>query len=372
MKKALIWVSAIMLVLCLCGCQVIDSTGGGDEADWPIGVADTSLENILMGVGEFAYYDGFIYFAPPGDIIAEVDLSTMTVAVLDIPCGTWLPNLTTDGEYVYFDAEGGGGGRYRISTDGKTLERVKGYLDQAGTYRYTVGNDSYYIKEGKGGSLCHENMETHEVTQLFDRVSAYYIDETYIYAVAFKEEPSGSAGGSYLFRSNLENIEFEEIKMVTSDTGVEFCPVMVVISDGIMYMDQQGGFSIYTLDLSQVDSLDKTYTVEPLPMASLTYQVIGDKLIYTDDRCVFDENGQLLEKLGDDGLYIYDLKTGETSEMIFPEVYAFCVLADRYIGAHFGDSMGIYDMEKGEYLNLTDAVETQESDTSDATDNGST
>ena len=347
MKKVLSVVLATLL-MGLSGCRMISPTDVVQQFDWPIGVSSTNQENILMGAGEFAYYDGFIYFAPPGDIIAEVDLSTMKIAVLDIPCGTWIPNMTTDGEYIYFDATGGGEGRYRISADGKVLEKVSGYLDQAGAYRYNDGTDSFYLKGGVNGPLCYENLETHEVTQLFEAGRSFYVDEDYIYAVIWEE----GFQTTRLYRSKRDVYDFQEIKLISSESGEVLKPLIVFVRDNTMYICEKGTFRVHTLDLSAVTSLDQSYVAQGLPVQSLTFYLAGDKLVYQES--IYDPDLKLDGSTGGirtHGVYAYDMKTGETDGILDERVYAMCALADRYVCMHTSDgSMCIFDLEKWEYL----------------------
>ena len=355
-RKTFTAILLLALTLCLCSCQVIDRTSGGTDGDWPVGVADTSLENILMGNGEFAYYDGFIYFAPPGNIIAEVDLSTMKIAVLDIPCGTWIPNMTTDGEYIYFDATGGGEGRYRISADGKVLERVKGYLDQAGTYRYNEGIDSFYLKGGLNGPLCYENLETHEVTELLDMARSYNLDEDFVYGVSI--ELKDDYAETYLYYGRRDNFDLQKIQLVSEETGQQICPIYVAIYGNVMYVNEGNTYQVYEVDISAGLSPDEVCTAKPLPVYGLAFYRAGDYIVY-------ERNSFTVELDGEECVYAYNLKTGETEGILDEGIYMMCALADRYVCMHTSDgSMCIFDLEKWEYLAFDlDEEETEPEDT---------
>ena len=343
MKKLFCILLAALLVG-LSGCQIINPEDMEIVGDWPTGVPSTSVENIQMGAGEFAYYDGFIYFAFPGNTIAEVDLSTMKIATIENEYGTWIPNLSTDGEYLYIDTNGGGEGWYRISTDGKILERMYGYMDEDASFRYNDGTDSYYLKGGY--VFCHEDLETHEITVIVDEARSYYLDDEYIYVVAYGERDADGVRDTSLLRTrrDSEEYEFEEIKLISSETGEKIRPINVIVKDGMLIVNEVLSYRAYSLDMSEVTSLDETYTATALPVTTLFFYKVGDWLVYKQDTFKGDTEDKGF-------VYAYNLKTGETEGILGEQIYVMCVLADRYVCIHtFAGNMCIFDLEKWEYL----------------------
>ena len=338
MKK---WLLLLLTALCLTGCSIVEPEPSG-SMDFPTDVPSTSTENILMGNGEFAYYNGFIYFAPPGNMIAEVDLSTMKVATFEVSSSMWIAGLEADSEHIYFTTLDG---RRSLTTDGKTEAASVAYSDPEGLwYRYNQGTDSFYIQSGLMGDLYYEDLETHEVTKLLDEVAHFGLDGQYIYAVANQQNVEGEKtflnNGKYLYRIDRETFAYEIIHLVTEDGSV-FKPIKFTIVDNVLYADQAGTYQLYYIDLETIGSLEKTYEVTALPMQTLDFRVIGNQVFYVPD-----DREEILPR----NMYIYNLETGETSDVIFEDVYVFCVVADRYVCVHTENSMGIYDAVKGEHL----------------------
>ena len=281
-----------------------------------------------MGNGEFAYYNGFIYFAPPGNMIAEVDLTTMKVTTLETADMIWMAGLSADEEYVYYRSLDN---YYKMTPDGKNSEVISHYSDPNAAYRYNDGKDSFYIQHGILGDFYHEDLETGEVTMLMEFTKYYYVDEDYVYVIA--KDPSWTDTTRLaLYRSERDKFDFKKIKL-------DLEPLAMVIQDGVMYLNQARYFGLRYLELEEISDLEQNYQTNSLPINTLTFQPVAGKIFYVEDA---------REETMD--MRFYDLETGEISDVIFEDVYVFCVVADRYVCVHTENSMGIYDAVKGEHL----------------------
>lgn len=278
----------------------------------------TTCGNIVMGYGKFAYRDGFVYVSC-GEEIIEYDLETGVPAFLKLPSDRLgADNLFLSDTDIYYTDKNT---LNRIRRDGKESSTVSDRKNSTYLKLFVDGTDAYFMNHTEG-SLFHMDLNTMKETELISKVNAYYADETTIYAVA--KDADNQWG---LFCSNRESVDFKKIDL-------SFLPITVYADAQGIFMTEKGS------EWQIIRVVDGTET--RLPCNGLLYQVMGDKLLYLED------------KVGMEGvspLKSYDLTTGEI-KLICKDVYSFCVIEERYIACDLVGEGGIVliDTQTGETI----------------------
>ena len=194
--------------------QVIDFSNTG-----------TTCGNIVMGSGEFACRDGFVYVAiPMGDSIIEFDLETGVSAMLKLPAGKDASGIFLSDTDIYYT---GGNTLNKIRRDGKEGSTVSEQKEFSYLKFFVDGTDAYFINITEG-SLFHMDMNTMNETELISKVNAYCADETTFYVVA--RDAEGQFG---LFCSDRENVDFKQIVL-------SFSPIAVYADAQGIFVTEQG------------------------------------------------------------------------------------------------------------------------------------
>jgi len=293
----------------------------------------TCMSNILMGGDQFAYRDGFVYFADLRSLY-EFDIETgVTVSLSAASSSDIFPyrSLFVTDDRVYYACNG----LHYVTRDGKEQGTVFESPENPHMFLYSDENDLYYrktLRDEEGipyESLFHRNLETGTETELMPHMyyNCYYVDDEYIYVTT--EEQHDQFDNHKLMRSRRDNIQFEEIPIS--------CSPFYAISgeDGLYLTAFQKNLMHYQ------DGVEKE-----LPFLTSTFQVVGNCILYKGKA-----DSQTCSK-SCAPLMCYDLQTGQTTT-IYHSVYRFAVLnAGRYLCYWRADyshqQWYLYDMTTGE------------------------
>ena len=274
----------------------------------------TSIANIVMGQGMFAYGNGRIYYGGVGRI-CTIDPTSGAVEEMVLSDRYSHPYyLFATEDYVGYVPE------YDtlevIPADSSSQEKQI-YQGIGSTNLYADGMQLY--SDGGKEMLSRIDLRTGEITDLLPDVNAYYVDDNYIYATQ-------TGLGEYFLRSSKDVIDFEKIEL-------SFYPIKV-LADGEDLYFCEGGLS-RSYQLIRYRDGEETR----LPFRAYDYQVLDGHVIYRD----LDTSGMLKS---------YDLVTGE-SEVICDEMFDFSILEGRYIcSLCFGGDVQIYDWQTGQTLQI--------------------
>lgn len=322
MKKilAVIW-CCVALLVCT-GCQA-----ERDSSDTGIG---TTCGNIIMGSGDFAYANDFIYIAAYTKIY-EYDILSGKTVVLPINDGSIAGSIYLSQDEVFYSEDFSGIGLHYISKDGKQAGTVFTVGDHSEVETITAnsitklfpdGDRVYYMNHVEGTLFCRD-LRTQTETPLVSKVNTYFVDENTLYVIA-KENDQWQ-----LLTSPKDTIAFSVVPLT-------FEPIAVLAVGNDIYLSQKETYQI-TLYTNGVET--------PLPVKSTFFQVVGNQLLYSDSE----------EFIGGCfPLKSYHLQTGEI-QLLCENVYDFCLLQDRYICCNCRASAGQCYM----LLDLTKNTQTQ-------------
>lgn len=268
----------------------------------------TTCANNTMGLGRFAYSDGYIYCGDAG-CIYRYDTATGQVTEFTLADQFAGPGemFTTDNYICYVDTWSD---LIAMSKDGATETPV--FQGLHSSKLYAEGNTLYCV----GGII---DLTTGKITSWPAGVHDYYVDAHYVYAL--------QEDANYFLRAPKDTMEFEKIP-------VSFYPISIFADGEDIYMTMGGAKKTWSV-IRYRDGQE-----EELPIRALEYQVFDGKLIYRDET----EGGRAIKS--------YDLETGQT-QVLQAEGFNFSILEERYVCILCADSEGhaysvILDWETGE------------------------
>lgn len=291
--------------------SITDGPQADDITDVENIESNKNSANVTMELGQIAKQGKYIYFLNSGKVI-EYDIDTGVAIELN-SSNTVMFSMTASDNYIYF-APMGGGGVNRIAKDSNTVEIV--FKSDCNRDVYIEGNNAFYYKYGK--ALYHRDIISDTETLLVEgHVKTFFIDENNIYVILQHNE-SGTDSFT-LMKSPRDNIEFTKVPL-------SFSPIAVFAHGDDLYLSKMGQWEVVKVS----DGVETE-----LPIKSLSYQVVGNKLIYSD---TFGK------------LKIYDLTTAETATIYEGKSTGLYVLDARYVCyTAFGvDWYKLYDLETGE------------------------
>ena len=291
--------------------SITDGPQADDVTDVENIESNKNSANVTMELGQIAKQGKYIYFLNSGKVI-EYDIDTGVAIELN-SSNTVMFSMTASDNYIYF-APMGGGGVNRIAKDSNTVEIV--FKSDCNRDVYIEGNNAFYYKYGK--ALYHRDIISDTETLLVEgHVKTFFIDENNIYVILQHNE-SGTDSFT-LMKSPRDNIEFTKVPL-------SFSPIAVFAHGDDLYLSKMGQWEVVKVS----DGVETE-----LPIKSLSYQVVGNKLIYSD---TFGK------------LKIYDLTTAETATIYEGKSTGLYVLDARYVCyTAFGvDWYKLYDLETGE------------------------
>lgn len=274
----------------------------------------TTCANNAMGLGRFAYSDGYIYCGGDGSIYRyEVQTGKVVEMVLSDKYASPYQMFATDGYICYTDSWMD---LMALGKDGTTEEPVYQGIHSAAVY---ADGMTLYTTDGI------IDMESGEMTNWPAGVHSFYVDEGYIYAL--REDSN-----CYL-RAPKGTMNFEEIP-------VSFYPISILADGEDIYLTRGGAKMTWTVIRCR-DGVE-----EELPIRALEFQVFDGNIIYRDE----DENE------GGQTVKAYDLETGEI-KVLHEEGFNFSILEERYVCILCADSEGqcyasILDWQTGETVTI--------------------
>ena len=244
--------------------------------------------------------------------IRTFNLATGEIEVLR----TWEYSLPyemflTDGDICFSDSDLPRWGLYSMDGESGQIEVV---FEGVSIGRLWWDGENIY---GLGDSkLLKIDRSTGDLVTLAENVSAYYVDDTYIYVIP-KE-------GKYFLRSSKQDIRFEKFEL-------SFQPAGTMVADGETLYLVNGEQSLERYQV--IRWLDGEETA--FPIYANAVQFLDNKLLYADDR----EEGTVKN---------YDLATGEI-EALAHNVGDFYVFEDRYVCFGYrNDGWGVLDWKTGD------------------------
>lgn len=272
--------------------------------------------NTIMELGKVTIQGNYIYFSSDKQVI-EYDINTGVAIEIDASKVIMFGMAASD-DYIYFRLSRGGVVQ-RISKDDGNVETV--FTSNAVGNIYIDGNHAFYATYDNGlqrVGLYHRDIISDTETLLVEgSVKTFFIDESNIYVIMQHDE-SGTDSFT-LMKSPRDNIEFTKVPL-------SFSPIAVFAHGDDLYLSKMGHWEVVKVS----DGVETE-----LPIKSLSYQVVGNKLIYSDS---FGK------------LKIYDLTTAETATIYEGKSTGLYVLDARYVCyTAFGvDWYKLYDLEAGE------------------------
>lgn len=157
----------------------------------------STVDNLATGMGSFVYSDDSIYCGEPG-YIYQYDTQGNLIKTFTLGVEQEIPMymFATENAIIYVDSFMG---LKALPKDGTEVETFLADVSMTSVY---VDGTQLYTTDG-AEMLTQINLLTGEETQLLENVSAYYVDDTYIYAVQ-------SGEGEFYYRSQKDNISFEK------------------------------------------------------------------------------------------------------------------------------------------------------------------
>lgn len=257
----------------------------------------STVDNLSTGMGSFVYSDGSIYCGEPG-YIYQYDTQGNLIKAFALGAEQEIPMymFATEDAIIYVDSFMG---LKVLPKDGAEVENVLADVSMTSVY---VDGTQLYTTDG-AEMLTQINLSTGEETQLLENVSAYYIDDTYIYAVQ-------SGEGEFYHRSQKDNIAFEKI-------ALPFTPNKVIADGQDLYFCQWVEEDLRDFpNLRYQVNLVRNGKATSLPVYSWFYQVLDGWVIYREEETYH--------------IKAYNVETGET-KMIAENAFEFAVLEGRYI-----------------------------------------
>lgn len=303
MLKRVICLVAVVFVL-LTGCSKDSKTQT---------IEGTTCANITMGNGEFAYYDGMIYFT---DYYNIFEYSTETDKLIGFDSNHMrVMNLMVSQDNIYFKSDG-------INCITKNGKKSRLLFDRDGlcTHTYIEGNTAFYL-DGICGDFISRNISQSTEALIDKNVISYYVDNNNVYYIT---DVNNSKRLKVYDRETLQ----------TDIIHLTFEPVTVIANANKLYLTKSEEYQL--LCISNGSEI-------VLPINAYFFQVIGDKIFYLDENTL---NNSCCS------LKMYDIVTG-TVDLLYENVFCFCVLEDRYVCVH----IGTYD-EKYAFFDLANQKKT--------------
>lgn len=310
--RGLLLLTCVYMLICgLAGCQkeeeliITNDTG-------------TTMGNIAMGRGCFAYQNGLLYFSDVANIF-EYDMESGKTVFF--PANTLDPNnLHITQNHIVFS---GYNETYKtvslaITKDGKKTSTV---------FEPSVGCGCLYLNEKEayylgaiGGDLFHRDMEAGIETMLLQKVQSYSLTDSQLYVTQNVDE-------KYVLKTRvLGEDDFKEIPLT-------FEPIQVLAADNTLFLQQKKPYQI-------VRYCDGEETL--LPIHSVKYQYLNGKLIYSDDK-TFKNSSWTVKS--------YDLVTG-AEQVLCEGVFEFGVFEEGFAvfwcRTETGSVWKIFDFETNE------------------------
>ena len=276
----------------------IDPNGIAERLpDFSIGhETGTTCANNTMGLGRFAYADGYIYCAGDG-YIYRYDLQTGNTDKIVLSDKYAGPGemFTTENYICYLD----------------TWSDLVALPKKGGEEKYIyqgIHSPKLYAEDtmlySSGGVM---DLQTGKITQWPKGTIGYYVDDQYIYTI--RDDVQG------FFRAEKGTMDFEEFSL-------SFQPISILSYDGAIYMTQGGVNKPWSVTCYK----DGVETM--LPIKALEFQIFDGNLIY---RCE-EEGGRVIKT--------YDMQTGEI-EVLSEGGFNFAILEQRYLCVLCADEEGL-------------------------------
>lgn len=335
MKRVTLLVA--LLLLCLSGCHQENAHITTEPTTEPVDHTDiaqkigttgnhingTTSGNIAMGMGAFACSDGYIYFSGY-DMIYEYSIESGVVVELPLENAGWPWCLSVSRDEIRFS---GAGGINSVSKDGKA-QKVTTEMPTS-TSLYFDENDIYYLTS-MGGTLCHKNLRTGEMTEYFSFVNTYFVTANSVYVCA--KDDALADEKLYLFKASREDMAFKKIELDKE-------PIAVCVNgDDIFYAKSGNSWTVYRYTDGEETKL---------PVKSFFFQSIGKQIIYIDQRT--------------QELKGYNWETEEDT-VLYESAMVFCILEDRYVCLQSGgaDNYILIDLYTGTTTDMLPEPEEQQ------------
>lgn len=265
------------------------------------------MNNLSTG-GQFTCHDGFIYQAGHG-CIYKINAETGESTPISLPENSFTTYLVAADEGIAY-VEPYSSYKF-ISYDGSEAHTL---LENVGLRKAYVDGPVIYTCDGS--SLNRIDVQTEETTVLLTDstvISGYFVDDTYIYAVAADHE-------NCILRSRKDRIAFERLEL-------SFHPQKIISHN----------HGLYLLSTLHPTVLYRDGMETVLPFTAYWLHATEDAVYYLDEN----------EK---NVLKCYDPASGAIST-IKKDVSQFAVLEDRYLCMDLmGDNTAILDLRTGEQV----------------------
>lgn len=272
----------------------------------------TTCANNTMGLGRFAYSDGYIYCAEVGCIYRyNVESGKTEEMILTDEHADPYQLFATDGYICYTDTWMD---LMALDKEGTTEEPVYQGIHSAKVY---ADGMTLYTTDGI------IDLHSGQITNWPAGVHSFYVDDTYVYAL--------QENANCFLRAPKGTLDFEQFP-------VSFRPISILADGEDIYMTR--------------GDTDKSWNViryrdgveTELPIRSLEYQVFDGQIIY---RCEDEERWAIKR---------YNLETGEIM-MLHEEGFNFSILEERYVCIYCAGSDGqgyctIIDWQTGETVTI--------------------
>lgn len=285
------------------------------ELEQGVSVKGTTMANVVNTRGNALYSDGLFYFGD-STAIRIFEPATGEIKVLR----TWefsLPHymFLAGSDICFSDSDLPRWGFYSMNEETGQIEAV--FEGVSIGQLWWDGENLYGRDDSK---LLKVDLSTGELVTLADNVSAYYVDDSYIYVIP-KE-------GKYFLRSGKKDIQFEKVELSFQPVGT-----MAVDGETLYFVNGEQTNRRYQV----IRWLDGEETA--LPIYGNAVQFLDNKLLFEDDR----EEGAVKS---------YDLATGEI-EVLAHDVGDFYLFEDRYVSFEYrNDGWGILDWQTGELIKV--------------------
>ena len=319
LKKIVCIIISVILLLSICGCQSKELYTGKNPG--------MTCANAVMGHGQFAFSNDFIYFYYANSIY-EYDIQTEKTLTLNME-DTYPEIAFLSEDYIYYKNILALNELRCITKDGKAKHTL---FEREGVFHYPFadGMNLYFLD----GGLIRRDMTSGEETMLIASAVTYHIDDSSIYAVVIEDDEKWS-----LYRSDIENILFTKVELTFEPMAVYSTGSELYLAERCYTANAEGLFSCQIIRYSEGQETE-------LPIYSTYYRILDNCVIYSDDNTY--ENSRFTVKS-------YDLETGEES-VLCNDVFDFCILEERYICFRCQGKGGIWwdllDWQTGETVRM--------------------
>ena len=310
-----------LLIMCMCilicglsGCQkdeeLIITNGTG-----------TTMGNIAMSRGTFAYQNGLLYFLDP-ETIFEYDMDSGKTVFFPTETLDQCDMHITQNHVVFCGTvkvkEGYKTCAIAMTKDGKRITTV--FEPSVGCgHLYLNENEAYYLS-AIDGDLFHRDMETDVETKLLEKVHSYSLTDSHLYVTQIVDEKC-------VLKARFHGEDaFYEIPLT-------FEPLQVLAANNELFINQKKPHQVVRYcDGEEI----------PLPIHSVKYQYLNGKIIYSDDK-TFKNSSWTVKS--------YDLDTG-AEQVLCEGVFEFGVFEEGFAvfwcRTETGSVWKIFDFETNE------------------------